>query len=241
MKNQLTLKVYDVDYSFIIKNYLNEKLWEKEWTIFIYKRFQILLRLSSINVRTKTINFEITINDNNEENKSYWTKSVKDTFSYNLSIENINILKKQLNSTVFKLIEKLEMDAYIQYEEEFERLEEMQDEEKTKLRQIAEDFLDDEGVSNSDIREAYIDWYVDTNEEVYSLKSSYRRERKYKALADFYLIFLEATKNEEKAKEIKEIIGKDRLEEVLEKIKDYEEYMETDEYIEDMQSNLESL
>ena len=37
----LALKVYDVDYSFIIKNYLDEKLWEKEWVIFVYKKFKV--------------------------------------------------------------------------------------------------------------------------------------------------------------------------------------------------------
>lgn len=241
MSNSLMLKIYDVDYSFIIKNYLNEKLWEKEWTIFVYKRFQIVLRLSSISVRTKTITFEVTLNDNNEENKTYWTKSVKDTFSYNLSIENINILKKQLNSTILKLIERLERDAYIVYEEEYLELDKMQDEEKSKLTQIAEDFLDDENVTNPDIRDAYIDWYVDKNEEVYSFKNRYIYERKYKVLADFYLIFLGSTKDEEKLKEVKKEIGEDRLKEILEEIKEYEKYMETEEFTEDMQSNLESL
>lgn len=55
MDKMLALKVYDVDYSFIIKNYLDERLWEKEWTIFTYKRYEITLKLDSINVRTKTI------------------------------------------------------------------------------------------------------------------------------------------------------------------------------------------
>ena len=59
MEKGLSLKVYDVDYSFIIKNYLDEKLWDKEWTIFIYKNFQIILRLHSIDVRDKVIWFEV--------------------------------------------------------------------------------------------------------------------------------------------------------------------------------------
>ena len=35
MKNELALKVYDIDYSFIIKNYLSPELWEKTWTLFV--------------------------------------------------------------------------------------------------------------------------------------------------------------------------------------------------------------
>lgn len=241
MNKSLMLKVYDVDYSFIIKNYLDEKLWEKEWTIFIYKKFQIILRLHSIDVKSKTIRFEVTINDNNEENKTYWTKSVHDTFTYNLSIENINILKKELNSTILKLIHNLEINAYILYEEDYQKLDDLEEEEQRRLTQIAEDFLDDEGVSNSEIRDAYINYYVDKNEEVYNFKSRYRSQREYNVLADFYIVFLEASKNEEKLKEIKEHIKEDRLSEILESIREYEEYMNTDEFEEDMQGNLDSI
>nr|DAQ65703.1 MAG TPA: hypothetical protein [Caudoviricetes sp.] len=241
MSKSLMLKVYDVDYSFIIKNYLDEKLWEKEWTIFIYKKFQTILRLHSIDVKSKTIRFEVTINDNNEENKSYWAKSVHDTFIYNLSIENMNILKKKLNSTILKLIHSLEINAYIEYEEDYQKLDDLEEEEQRRLTQIAEDFLDDEGVSNSEIRDAYINYYVDKNEEVYNFKSRYRSQREYNVLADFYIVFLEASKNKEKLKEIKEHIEEDRLSEILESIREYEEYMNTDEFEEDMQGNLDSI
>ena len=45
--------------------------------------------------------------DNNEESKSIFTRMIE-TFKYNLSIENIDILKKSLNHAVFKLIRRLE-------------------------------------------------------------------------------------------------------------------------------------
>lgn len=241
MEKGLSIKVYDVDYSFIIKNYLDEKLWDKEWTIFVYKKFQIILRLNSIDVRTKIIWFEVEIQDGNEENKSYWTKNVKDTFKYFLSVENVDILKQSLNHTIFGLMQKLEEDAYIKYTDEHYKLETMRNDESEKLEQIANDFLDSEGVTNDEIREAYVGYYVDKNENVYNLINEYLSKMKYRMITDFYLVFLNATKDDERIKIIESKIGHKELENTLEKIKEYEEYMETEEFREEMSSNLEDI
>lgn len=241
MEKGLRLKVYDIDYSFIIKNYLDERLWNKDWTIFIYKKFQIILRLHSIDVKTKVIWFEVEIQDNNEENKSYWVKSKRELFKYFLNVENIDILKKSLNHTIFSLMQELEKDAYIKYTDEYNNLEEMRANENEKLEKIANDFLDSEGVTNEDIREAYIGYYVDNNEKVYDLLNEYTNKMKYRLITDFYLIFLQATDDNERIKIIEDRIGKQELQETLEEIKEYEKYMETEEFEEEMERKLEDI
>lgn len=241
MEKSLRLKVYDIDYSFIIKNYLNEKLWNKEWTIFIYKNFQIVLRLNSIDVRNKVIWFEVEIQDGNKENKSYWTKSKKATFKYFLSVESIDILKQSLNHTIFTLMQDLEREAYIQYTDEYHNLETMRSDENEKLNEIANEFLDSEGVTNDEIREAYVEYYIDRNEKVYDLINQYTNKMKYRMITDFYLIFLQATKDDERIKIIEDKIGKEKIEETLEEIKEYEEYMKTEEFKEEMEGNLEDI
>lgn len=237
----LALKVYDVDYSFIIKNYLDEKLWEKEWTIFLYKKFKITLRLDSISVKSKSIWFEVMIDDNSEENKNYFTKRFVDSFKYALSIENINILKNTLNSTIFGLIKKMEYEAYICLTERYEELTDMSTEEQGRLREIAEEFLNSEGVLNDEIREAYIDYYVDKNERVYDLRNNYVEEMKYNILTDFYVAFLEATKDQERLEIIRTKIGQDALETAIEEIEEYKKYMESEDFERDMQDNLEEV
>lgn len=241
MEKGLRLKVYDIDYSFIIKNYLDERLWNKDWTIFIYKRFQIILRLHSIDVKTKVIWFEVEIQDNNEENKSYWVKSKRELFKYFLNVENIDILKKSLNHTIFSLMQDLEKDAYIEYTDEYNNLEEMRANENEKLEKIANEFLDSEGVTNEDIREAYIGYYVDNNEKVYDLLNEYTNKMKYRLITDFYLVFLQATDDNERIKIIEDRIGKQELQETLEEIKEYEKYMETEEFEEEMERKLEDI
>lgn len=240
-KNKLALKVYDVDYSFIIKNYLDEKLWEKEWTIFTYKRYEITLKLETINVKTKTIWFEVTIKDNNEENKNYWKKSIKDVFKYSLSIDNIEILKKKLNHTVFKAIQTLECDCYIEYTKQYYELLEMGSEEEEELKTMAKEFLDSENVFNNEIREAYIEQYVDKNQKVYKLKDKYLDDMKYRIITDFYVSFLEATNDKERLDLISQKIGQSELEKTIEDIKEYKKYMETEEFENEMQNNLEDI
>lgn len=242
MENKmLALKVYNVDYSFIIKNYLDQKLWEKEWTIFTYKRFEITLKLDSIGIKNKRIWFEVTIKDNSEENKNYFGKSVRDTFSYALSVENINILKNTLNHTIFCLMQKLEEESYTELTYEYKKIIDMRYEELEKLEKIAEEFLDSERVRNEEIREAYIEYYINKNEKVYELRDNYKNEMKYRMITDFYVAFLKATDDKDRLEIIRQKIGNSKLEETLEKIKEYEEYMETEEFEEEMKNNLEEV
>lgn len=115
MENKLpAIKVYDIDYSFIIKNYLNPEMWQKTWTLFQYKTFVVTLQLVSINCQDEKISFEIKIKDNSEKNKySYeWgrnsDKSANDYAYYSLKINDLKFLKTLIESSVFDAISKLE-------------------------------------------------------------------------------------------------------------------------------------
>lgn len=237
MENKMILKAYDIDYSFIIKNYLDPKLWEKEWTLFIYKKFVVTLRLKYIYVYNHKICFEIKLTNNNSDD---WDREYRATVEYSLNIENINILKKNINKQILSVIETMERNDYIEQTEEFEKLILMQDDERKKLTKIAENFLDNNNIENENIREAYIDAYVDNTEKVWSLKQDYRRENQYKMLPDLYLAFARATNNKELEKEILET-NFEKKEELLKEIEELEEYMKTEEYENNMRGKLEEL
>lgn len=67
MENQLPiLKSYDIDYSFIIKNYLNPEMWQKTWTLFQYKTFIVTLNIAYINCQDEKISFKVKVKDNSE-------------------------------------------------------------------------------------------------------------------------------------------------------------------------------
>lgn len=115
MKNKLpAIKVYDIDYSFIIKNYLNPEMWQKTWTLFQYKTFVITLQLTYINCQDEKITLRVKIKDNSSEHKYAFDwgrnldKDASDDVYYSLKINNLNFLKNSVENSVFNAIERLE-------------------------------------------------------------------------------------------------------------------------------------
>ncbi len=237
MENKMILKVFDIDYSFIIKNYLDPKLWERKWTLFAYKNFIITLRLSYIYVSSKKITFTLEITDNNT---SYWNRTYENYVEYSLNVDNIDILKKMINSKMLDLIRKVERNLYIERTDEFYRLEKLQTEERSRLEAIAKEFLDDNDITNDNIRDAYIDAYVDNTEIVYEKKMEYIDESRYRMLPDLYLVFARASKNEN-LEDIVLRVNENIKDELLEEIEKLEEYIETEEYEEEAKEKLEEI
>lgn len=232
----LTIKVYDIDYSFIIKNYLDRELWDKEWTLFVYKDFVFKIRLSKIDTRDKEIEFELLLVHAGFERE--------ETFRYNLSNENLKILKKQINGCVFRLIERCEMWDYITQEEGYLTIENGANDEKNMLREIAEAFLDEEGVTNRDIRDAYIDNYVDNNRKTDTYLSNYRDGRKYKVLSDLYLLYAQVCEDEDRYQAyLSKIKYEYNYEEVVNKVQEYYKKIqeEDEELIAEFQDRLEAV
>lgn len=248
MKNKLpAIKVYDIDYSFIIKNYLNPEMWQKTWTLFQYKTWVITFKIDCIWCRSEKIHFLIKIKDNSPKNeykcgsycdtdKFYYT-----TADYSLKTDDIQFLKREIISKSFYIIEKLEEEA-IMATQEYVSLTESYSDEKDKLIQIAEDFLDDNGVNNEDIRNAYIDTYVNNNTQLDLMQDRLKESMKYTIFPDLYLVFANATDN-------KNIIDKwetklsqsNNIETLKVEIQEYLDYIESEEFEENMSGNLEEI
>ncbi len=248
MKNKLpAIKVYDIDYSFIIKNYLNPEMWQKTWTLFQYKTWVITFHIDYIWCRSEKIHFLIGIKDNSPENEYRYCnnidfdKSYSTTVDYSLKIDDIQFLKREIISKSFYIIEKLEEEA-IMATREYIGLTESYSNERNKLTKIAEEFLDNNGVTNEDIRDAYISVYVDNNTQLDLMQDKLQNRMKYTIFPDLYLVFANATDNktiidkwETKLKESNDI------EALKTEIQEYLDYMESEEFEEDMSGNLEEI
>lgn len=110
-----------------------------------------------------------------------------------------------------------------------------------KLTVLASEFLDDEGVTNEEIREAYIDKYVDDNKQndeyIQRLRSAYE----YHLLTDFYLVFAESIGDDAKYQTVMDRLEENEIENVLKEISQYKTYIETDDYQEEMKGLLEEI
>lgn len=239
MRNEITLKKYDVDYSFIIRNYLSPELWKKTWTLFVYKNIRINLNLYYIEVQEPIkINFNISINAPGYSYSTFKT--------YTLGVSNLTILKNQINNAILYLIECYENNL-ITHTDEYQKLYDASIIEEDKLREIAEEYLDDNGIRIDDVRSAYIDWYVDNNSTGNDYLYDYKSSMKYKQCTDLWLVYANAIHDNNLIETIKNKLAKNDYEDVLNNIKEYidilsDEYSdEYDSYFEDKASYLENI
>lgn len=239
MKNEITLKKYDVDYSFIIRNYLSPELWKKTWTLFVYKNIRITLNLSYIWVNDPIkISFKIRINT--PEYSAYITKD------HCIDVSNLTILKNQIDNAILYLINDYERYV-ISNTETYQNLLYTSSSERDRLQEIAEEYLNDNSIYIEDVRDAYIEYYVDNNWTGDSYLSSYKDSMKYKQCTDLWLVYARATNDEKLEKQIKERLTTDYYVDILKDIQEYidilsdEDSNEYNDYFEEKESNLESI
>lgn len=237
MKNEIALKVYEVDYSFIVNNYLDKELWGKSWTLFIYKDYVFTLNLSMIDVKSETIVFEIKCNQLHWDWEADVFNSSREV-RHNVKNSSIAVLKKQINGAIFDVIDWVER-IDICHSDEYEQISNYQEEEKEKLEEIANDFLDENRITNEDVRDAYVKKYVSDNSTVGKRKSEYKRLQKYNVLTDLYLVFVKAINDKTREEMILTNLDNTKTEEVLKEVNNYMEQLQTEEYQEELKEALE--
>lgn len=239
MKNEITLKKYDVDYSFIIRNYLSPELWKKTWTLFVYKNIRITLNLSYIWVDDPIkISFKISI-----KTPEYSNYTLKD---HTIDVSNLTILKHQIDNAILYLINEYER-YIVSTTETYQDLVHTASSERDRLQEIAENYLDENSIYIEDVRDAYIEYYIDKNWTGDSYLSSYKDSMKYKQCTDLWLVYARATNDEKLEKEIKDRLTEDDYGDVLKDIQEYIDILSDEdsdkyyEYFEEKESNLESI
>ena len=235
--NELALKVYQVDYEFICKNCLNPNLWEKTWNLFVYRDYVFTLNISSISVRENTISFLIELIKGNKRKSTYiW---------YHRNTENYTVLIKQVNGAMFRLIEEFE-EMLLRQSDEYQEIMDSYYNERDLLKEIAEEFLNNEGVSNKEIREIYIDNYISNNSKIETMKRNYLYYNQYRLLSEMYLVFTKAVKDETRHEIVLNRMkteSKERIDRILEELEEYKKNIEEsdNDFIESLKDELESL
>lgn len=230
------IKVYDIDYDFIIKNYTDKSLWDKEWVLFLFKNYKFTLSLESIKTKEKEIEFELKLTSDLD----IWNNSVAINVNYNIKNMSIDFLKNLIYTKMIRLVEWLE-ERYIEYKDPvYLATEDARDSEREKLREIASDFLDSEGVTNREIRDVYIDNYVDKNEEVWYKLNRIKETLKYSYLTSLYLVLGSINEDTELKQKVRNSQAKN-VAELEREVKEIVDKLETEEYVDDMKENLEAV
>lgn len=232
MNNNLALKVWKVDYDFIIKNYLDKSLWGKMWNIFTYKDVNFTIQLRAINMMDEYIQFEIKCN------KYRSTSNVE--YYYNHPEYNINVLKKKINGSIFSLITWWE-ENIIRDTPEYKQIVITSQDEESALTDIANDFLDKNGVHNEDIRDAYVEKFVSDNNTIDTKLSNYMYYSKYNYLTELMLVFTKVTNDGSRYNMVIDAQhNEDKIKEILEYISEKQKQLE-DEDFEEYEDNLEDI
>ena len=104
------------------------------------------------------------------------------------------MLIDKTNTSIWDLICAYER-TIIRDTPEVRRCMELEREEESRLTEIADDFLDEQGVTNADIRDAYISSYVSNNKHASDYTNDVIDNMKYTKVPDLYLVFAKVTKN----------------------------------------------
>lgn len=224
-----TIKQYNIDYDFLISNYLNRELWKKSWNLFVYKDNVFKLSLHTIHTQLDCITFEITCNK-----LAYCTETV----DYYLNNTTIKVLKQQINGAIFRLMERYD-EQLCRNTKGYQDICDMYSDECDELRSMAESYLDEYGISQNDIREAYIDRYISDNTRCDIHKSNYLRGHKFEQLTDMFIVFTKITDDKNRYNTVVETINDlEYIKKVENEIKQFKEYFGTDNYKEEMNDNL---
>lgn len=236
MKNELAIKVYEVDYSFIVKNYLDPQLWNKEWTLFVYKDMTFSIRLYSINTANKELLFNVILkysDKNSVEHK-------EETIWYNLGNGTIPVLKRQIIGAMDRLIRRVE-ENFTEETEDYKKARELEREHRNNLEEKANDYLDSNSIYIDDVREAYVDYYVNKHDFSYArdIIDAYNHD----LLFDVYMIFYKATGQKDKFESLKETYMRkhNNIDSIMNEINEKIEYLNSEEYQQELEDDLESI
>ena len=182
-----SVKLYKLDLQFIADNCLNKKLWGKKWRIFEYDKITVDLALDSIDIANNKIRLSITVNTKDRgkyQSTSFFNRGDV-TIPLDKGQQNMeNALRQVVGAIGSNVIayERAIASRYVGYERASE-YDNMVDEEAGRR---AESILDEEGITNDEIREAYIESCKD---KVNSCRASdFLSESKYIVRPHYYLM-----------------------------------------------------
>lgn len=229
--NTVVIKQFKIDYEFIIKNYLDKHLWQKVWTLLVYREHEFTINLYKIDTKNNCIEFEI-------KKKGTWNREF---ITYNLNNTPLKVLIKEINGALFRVMVKYEEEC-IEETTGYRTLADTRDEERNLLRNIATQFLDEQGITCDEIREAYIDRYVDRNETVWRKLDEYKSTYKFNLLTDLFLVYCKITNDQVRLQTIKaHVSDKSKLAIIESEVETFMEQMNTEDYVDEMKSCLEAL
>lgn len=206
MENTVSTKVVKLDLKTILENYKDPKFWSKKWPIIDTKEIKIVWYIESISCVDNKISSCVMVQNKNirrgkkkfDYKDSWWSREYQ--YLSSIPINNPEYteehFKKTLLNSIIQLLEQVEQRCTYDYAE-YAEAELLEEKIENSLRKIAEAFLDENNVTNEEIRDAYIDKYIEKNSKKHEYVLKVIERYKHKIIPNSYL-FVYAWFNKEK-------------------------------------------
>lgn len=218
MTNISTKLIY-IDYKDLIANYKNPEFWGKKWTIYDYANIKVELAINCIACSKNEIIMGLNVYYKGNKKKCYKCEAKTYIGNYNdtyyLGTFAIPIDHPEYTNDIFKnkvygkvqdiisSIEKSLICEFPNYVAETDRLDELED----TWEKLAGNWLDDKGVEGDDIRQAYIDAYIDScRHKTADYRDDIVKTNTNKVLAKELLLFASFNNKEDDVKKYSDIL-----------------------------------
>lgn len=152
--NELSTKVTKLDLNFILDNCFRPSLWDKVWTIFSYDGYKITFELNSINTKSKSVGYVVKLYS---PNKTWAAQSSTGDMNFQKEHRNLEVIEKGLNGKILRWLIEWQERELIRKTTAYKEAYEYENQLENIAEQKAKDLLDKLGITNEDIRDAYID------------------------------------------------------------------------------------
>ena len=204
--NEISTKITRLDLDYILDNCFKPSLWDKVWTIFAYDGWKITFELSSIDVKNKKLNYILR---SYPPKKSYSTQSTSDSINFQKEHRNLDVIQKGINGRINRWIIEWEERTLIKETGAYKEANQYEYDYNELIEEKAKDLLNELGITNSDIRNAYISSQTDKHstsqytDEIFRLYKGTKLTKLYMA----YSLFSEDKESYDKYKKIAKLNG----------------------------------
>lgn len=199
MENKLSTVLTRIDLKDLLNHYTDKKLWGKKWTIYDYGNIEVTAEIFSIEVYNNEIKLKVAVHYKGGRKRS-WYLSPYDWNWMSVPIDHCEYTQEAFERKLYG-VAKDTLSAiesrFIKALPDYEAADKYRDEKLEKLEKEAKAWLDDKGVTNKSIREAYTDAFVAANsDDVDDMVNAIMERHKNKLFAKEQMLLADFFKRE---------------------------------------------
>lgn len=211
MENKLSTVLTRIDLKDLLNHYTDRALWGKKWTIYDYGNIEVTTEIYSIEVYLNEIKLKVAVHYKGKRNLG-WGSNRSDWNWMSVPISHCEYtqeaFERKLYGVAKELLSAIEL-SFIRALPDYEAADNYRDEKYERLRDEAKEWLDDKGVTNKSIRDAYTEAFVDANsDDVDKMVNAIAERHKDKLFAKEQMLLADFFKKEKEFQYFYDLVRK---------------------------------